>query len=157
LQIVAAVAERDGELLMVEQAGPGEDPVWSIPGGRVEDGEFVTEAVVREVREETGLTVRALGPLAFVAQVDERREAWFATVWTWRIEAADGELGAQDPDRYVRQAAWVPLDEALARLEAIRWHRLTWSYLRGELEPGALWLRRVQPDGSEELQGPFAA
>ena len=53
---------------MVRQAGPGEEPAWTVPGGRVE-GEFVTDAVVREVREETGVTVLDPGCLAFTAPV----------------------------------------------------------------------------------------
>src|SRR5436190_1648023 len=57
---------------MVRQAGPGEEPWWSIPGGRVEPGEFVFEAVVREVGEETGIAVLDPGRLAFTVQVDER-------------------------------------------------------------------------------------
>ena len=54
---MTALVRRDDDVLMVRQAGPGEEPVWTIPGGRVEPGEFVTEALVRETREETGVEV----------------------------------------------------------------------------------------------------
>ena len=140
---------------MVEQAGPGEEPVWSVPGGRVESGELATEALVRELREETGVRVLAPGRLVFSVQVDEQRDGWFATVFTFEVEAWEGDLAVDDPDGFVRQAAWVPVPEALDRLERISWHRLTARYLRGELEPRSLWLRRVRADGSEELSGPF--
>jgi len=42
----------------------GSEPLkgkWSIPGGRLELGETITEGVIRELREETGLDVRVLG------------------------------------------------------------------------------------------------
>jgi 8-oxo-dGTP diphosphatase len=48
-------------LLILRGHEPGKG-LWSIPGGRVEPGETDQEAVVREVREETGLTVTC-GPL----------------------------------------------------------------------------------------------
>ena len=37
------------------------------------------------------------------------------------------------------------------------WHALTTRYLRGELEPCSLWLRRVHEDGREEWLGSFGA
>jgi 8-oxo-dGTP diphosphatase len=148
--IAAAIVRFGDELLMVRQAGPGEERFWTIPGGRVESGELVTEAVVREVREETGISVLDPGPIAFTVQVDERREGWFATVWTFDVAAWEGDLAVADPDGFVLEAAWVPLAEACARLELISWHPLTQRYLRGALEARPLWLRRVHTDGREE-------
>jgi 8-oxo-dGTP diphosphatase len=53
----AVLRDEGGRLLMILR---GHDPgrgLWSIPGGRIEPGETAEEAVVREVEEETGLTV----------------------------------------------------------------------------------------------------
>lgn len=56
---VAVLIERDGGVLMGRRspgsASPGK---WSFPAGFVDRGERVEDAAVREVREETGLTVR---------------------------------------------------------------------------------------------------
>lgn len=58
----AVVLDADGRLLMVQRARPPAVGTWSLPGGRVEAGEDDAAAVVREVREETGLDV-AVGEL----------------------------------------------------------------------------------------------
>jgi 8-oxo-dGTP diphosphatase len=129
--------------------------VWSIPGGRVDAGELVTDALAREVLEETGIGVTDPGRIAFVAQVDEQRDGWFATVWTWEVAAWDGDVAPDDPDGYVREAAFVPLAEAIERLSAIAWHPLTVRYLGGELPRGSFWTRRVHPDGTVETSGPY--
>jgi 8-oxo-dGTP diphosphatase len=150
VEIAAAIVRFGDELLMVRQGAPGEEPFWSIPGGRVEAGEFVTEALVREVAEETGIRVLEPGELAFTVQVDERREGWNAAVWTFEVDAWEGEIAVDDPDGFVLEAAWVPLEEACRRLELIAWHRITTRYLRGVLESRPIWFRRVHPDGREE-------
>src|SRR5690606_15457197 len=54
---VGAVVMHDGALLLVQRAHDPEAGSWSLPGGRVEPGEPLWEAVVREVREETSLDV----------------------------------------------------------------------------------------------------
>jgi len=148
--IAAAIVRREDEILMVLQAGPGEEPVWSIPGGRIEPGEFVVDALRREVREETGIEVVDPGRIAFLAQQDDRQDGYFATIWTWEVGTWRGEIAVDDPDAFVREAAWVPLEEAAARLDLIAWQPLTARYLRGELEDRPLWLRRVHEDGREE-------
>jgi 8-oxo-dGTP diphosphatase len=155
LHIVAALVRRGDELLMVRQAGPGEEPAWTVPGGRIESGELVSEGLARELREETGIRVLDPGRIAFVVQVDERRDGWFATVWTWEVAAWDGEIAVDDPDGFVLEAAFVPLPEALERLAGIAWHPLTVRYLRGDLARGSVWVRRVHPDGRADVSGPY--
>ena len=150
MEIAAAIIRFGDELLMVRQAGPGEEPFWSVPAGRLEPGEFATEAVVREVKEETGITVLDRGLVVLTAQVDEQREGWFASVWTFDVAAWEGDLAVADPDGLVLDAAWVPLEEACCRLDLISWQPLTARYLRGDLERRPLWFRRVHPDGREE-------
>jgi len=53
----AIVTDSDGRLLLVKRGHEPEAGRWSVPGGRVKRGESDPEAVVREVREETGLSV----------------------------------------------------------------------------------------------------
>jgi len=48
----------DGRVLVTQRArGPGIG-IWSMPGGVVEAGETLTEALVREIQEETALTIK---------------------------------------------------------------------------------------------------
>jgi 8-oxo-dGTP pyrophosphatase MutT (NUDIX family) len=55
--VSAVVFDRRGRLLLQQRSDGGQ---WGLPGGSVEIGESVAAAVVREVLEETGLTVRPL-------------------------------------------------------------------------------------------------
>lgn len=71
---VGGVVIHEGRVLLVQR---GKEPAfgrWSIPGGRVELGETLEEAVEREIREETGLVVQA-GQLAFHFETIERDES----------------------------------------------------------------------------------
>lgn len=54
---VSAAIFRDGRVLIVRRARPPANGLFTLPGGGVELGETLEEAVVREVREETGLDV----------------------------------------------------------------------------------------------------
>jgi len=57
IDCVGAIVHDEGRLLLVRRANPPAAGTWTIPGGKVEPGEDDTTAVVREVAEETGLTV----------------------------------------------------------------------------------------------------
>jgi ADP-ribose pyrophosphatase YjhB (NUDIX family) len=58
---VSAAIFRDGKVLLVRRAGAPARGLWTLPGGRVEVGERLVEAVKREVIEETGLTIDVVG------------------------------------------------------------------------------------------------
>lgn len=54
---VSAAIIRDGKVLIVRRARPPANGLYTLPGGGVEVGESLTQAVAREVLEETGLAV----------------------------------------------------------------------------------------------------
>lgn len=62
----AVVVGADGRLLLIRRGTEPQRGRWSVPGGRVEPGETVAEAAVREAFEETGARVRAERELGVV-------------------------------------------------------------------------------------------
>ncbi|MGE5184698.1 MAG: NUDIX hydrolase [Acidobacteriota bacterium] len=63
----AFVFDPQGRVLLVERGKPPGVGLWTVPGGRLERGETLAQAVAREVREETGL-IAEVGPLVCVAE-----------------------------------------------------------------------------------------
>jgi 8-oxo-dGTP diphosphatase len=61
--IVAAARTPDGRLLLIRRGDSGK---WALPGGTLEWGENLRDAITREVWEETGAKVTALGELLAV-------------------------------------------------------------------------------------------
>ncbi|MFH1034909.1 MAG: NUDIX hydrolase [Pseudomonadota bacterium] len=62
---VGGVVLAGGQVLLIKRGSPPSKGLWSLPGGAVELGESLEEAVAREVLEETGVPVR-VGPLVGV-------------------------------------------------------------------------------------------
>ena len=63
----AVITDEQGRLLLIKRGHEPAAGLWSLPGGRIEPGETDAEALVREMREETGLEV-APGPLLGAVQ-----------------------------------------------------------------------------------------
>ena len=57
---VLAVVIRNGQMLLVQRANPPDRGCWSFPGGKIEPGEAILDAAIRELREETGVEAEPL-------------------------------------------------------------------------------------------------
>jgi 8-oxo-dGTP diphosphatase len=103
---VGAVALRDRELLLVRRGRGPAAGEWSVPGGRVQVGEELHEAVVREVAEETGLEV-----------VVERFLGWVERIGDAHFVILDFVVSVLDPGQVpvagddAAEVAWVALSE----------------------------------------------
>ena len=64
------VCDPDGRILLIREADPRVHGKVNLPGGHLEDGESAVECAVRELREETGLTVIPSGLLGAYRQGD---------------------------------------------------------------------------------------
>ena len=113
----AVIKDATGRLLLIRRGHPPGAGLWSLPGGRIEPGETDQEAVIREVREETGLSV-APGPLVGSVTRPGPDGAAFE-IRDYAASVTGGELVAGDDAmdaRWVRPAdlAALPLTTGLA-------------------------------------------
>jgi 8-oxo-dGTP diphosphatase len=103
---VGAVVVADGRLLLVRRGRPPGLGQWSVPGGRVEAGERLADAVVRETVEETGIEVACGDLLGWVERIDEQHHF---VILDFACEVVGGSDPVAGDD--ASEARWVPLGE----------------------------------------------
>jgi ADP-ribose pyrophosphatase YjhB (NUDIX family) len=96
---VSAAILRDGKVLIVRRARKPALNLYTLPGGVVETGETLAEAVMREVREETRLTIEPVALAGhrevIVKDADGRVERHFI-ILCFAAHWLDGEVALND-------------------------------------------------------------
>lgn len=110
---VGAVIINEGKMILVKRGvepGKGE---WSIPGGLVELGETVRDAVIREAKEETGLDVEIIvdRPLDAFDNIDIDEKGGFHYHFVLLQFLTQPKSGTLKPSSDAVDAKWVPIEK----------------------------------------------
>ena len=101
---VGAVVVVDDDLLLIRRGRGAAQGEWSVPGGRVESGELLAEAVVRELLEETGLEGICEDLVGWAERIDDDHHYVILDFRVTLLERAEPTAGDD-----AAEARWVPL------------------------------------------------
>lgn len=109
----SAVLIRDDQVLMVKRGQAPNKGLWSFPGGKIQAGETLEQAVLRELAEETGVQaeVRGLIRVLDVIAREETRVRYHYLLLVMRCDWRDGEPRAGDD---ADDARWVTMADLRA-------------------------------------------
>jgi len=107
----AILLDSQGRVLLVGNDWQGHGRVrYTLPGGVVERGESTLDALVREVKEETGLEITGITHLAYAVHVEDRRRNDRAISFAF-LARYQGLLNPRDPDGFIVEARFFPASE----------------------------------------------
>jgi 8-oxo-dGTP diphosphatase len=132
---VSAAILRDGHVLVVRRARPPAQGLYTLPGGAVEAGETLIETLIREVREELGMTIEPIALAGYreaIIRDDVKRVARHYVILAFAARWIAGEpvLGDEIAEaRWLRPSELPSLNttEGLAESVAAAFERLEQS------------------------------
>ena len=104
---VGAVILRDKKILLLLRNKSPESGCWTIPGGKVEFGETVEEAILREVQEEIGAEGRIIAPLGVTNHILKEEGVHFVSPRF--LISIIGEPKNMEPASH-SEMKWFPID-----------------------------------------------
>ena len=98
LAVDALIVRRNGRIVLVKRKKPPYEGYWALPGGFVEYGETVENAVVREVKEETGLDVEIKGLIGVYSKPDRDPRGHVVSIAYLTIEVGGELRGSEETE-----------------------------------------------------------
>jgi len=112
------VVRRGGSIVLVKRRRPPYEGYWALPGGLVEYGETVEEAVVREVKEETGLDVEIKGLVGVYSRPDRDPRGHVISIAFLVVEVGGELRGSREAE--VGEFYVIPRELAFDHREILR-------------------------------------
>lgn len=109
VNVVSAFIYDKNENILIVKNIRGDSFYWSLPGGAVEEEETLEQAVIREVKEETGYNIVVTG-LNSVREVLFEERDHHALIITFHAKIIDGEININDPDNDIVEVKWANSD-----------------------------------------------
>jgi 8-oxo-dGTP diphosphatase len=108
---IGIVIVNDGKIVLIKRGNEPGKGKWSIPGGLVELGEHIDQAVIREAKEETCLTVTSPRLVDVVDNVDidaDGKVKYHYVIVDYLVQVVGGDIAAASDAEELR---WVPFAE----------------------------------------------
>ena len=136
--LIVSVREDIQQILLTKRAVDPFSKRWALPGGHIEERERAADAVIREVKEETGL---AFTPHFFMYNDEIFPERNFHAVVVVFVGSATGAVKTSDGE--VSEWRWFALSEALEMDLAFNHREIILSYALSKEEPSELELNGI--------------
>ena len=116
---VSAAVIRDGDKILAAERGYGEyRGFWEFPGGKREEGESGEDAIIREIKEELGVTIETDG---FIATIEHDYPDFHLIMDCYYAHVVEGVIKANEH----MALRWISVDE----IEGLEWLPADWKVL----------------------------
>ena len=116
---VSAAVIRDGDKILAAERGYGEyRGFWEFPGGKREEGESGEDAIIREIKEELGVTIETDG---FIAIIEHDYPDFHLIMDCYYAHVVEGVIKANEH----MALRWISVDE----IEGLEWLPADWKVL----------------------------
>lgn len=106
------ILNKEGKFLLIQRGKKSKNEVgmWGFPGGALEFGETIEEAIIREVQEELGVKIKPLKKLAPVNhRIPNEKQHWVAVPYICQL--VSGRPKIKEPDK-ISDMRWLSLEDA---------------------------------------------